>query len=445
MRRKKLLVPMLLLIAVFALAACGGAATEEPTEEPAAEEEAAPTEEATEEPMAAEETEEPAAEEPATEEAAAEGSDMAPVKIGLYAPLTGAVAFLGEGFDLGIQLAIEDLGGEVAGHPIEYVTADNVCNPTDAVNAVQKLIEVDQVDAIIGGGCSSATVAALPIIAEGQIPAVSATSTNPGIYNQIGVGGNEYGFRINPDDLIMAQGYAEYIVDETGVESISLIAENTDFGRGAMDAYKPIFESLGVDIVTEDYFDLGTADFRPALTSVRASGSGVSFVVMTENDCAAFMRQYREVGVESPVYSRGACTSPLFLELTGDDPAIADGIVEFAFFSELQDPDLATHFEEYWDSPLTGHRMGGYYAMYYTLAPAIEKVVADGDEINPETIRAALETLDIETPAGTIAFDDHNQAYTDGVLSVNVAQDDGTVAVELLDFVKLGPADHTGY
>jgi branched-chain amino acid transport system substrate-binding protein len=427
---------VLAIMAAMLLVACSGTA-------PAGEEETAgETTEQTEAPSA-EETEgaEAAAEE---EEMEAESGEAEPIRIGLYGPLTGPVAFLGEGFDFGITLAIEELGNEIEGHPIEYVTADNLCNPTDAVNAVQKLIDEDQVHAIIGGGCSSATVAALPIIAEGQTPAVSATSTNPGIYNEMGAGGNEYQFRINPDDLIMAQGFGEFIVDRSDPESVSLVAENTDFGRGAISAYKPIFDGLNVEIATEDYFDLGTPDFRPALTNMRASGTGAVLIVMTENDCAAFMRQYREVGVEADVYSRGACTSPLFLELTEDDPAVADGIIEFAFFSKLQDPDLAERFQARWDSPLTGHRMGGYYAMYHTLAPAISQVINDGQEINRENIRAALETLNVETPAGTIAFDDHNQAYTDGVLSINVLQDDGTVEVELLEFVELGPVDHSG-
>ena len=197
MRRNRVLVRVLLLLVLLLLAACGGAPQAEPDATSAPTE--APQEEPTEETGEAD-----------GEDGEADAGDADPIKIGLYAPLTGPVAFLGEGFDFGIQLAIEELGGEIGGHPIEYVVADNKCNPTDAVNAVRKLIEEDQVDAIIGGGCSSATVAALPIILEGQTPAVSATSTNPGIYNEMGVGGNEYQFRINPDDLIMAQGFAEF-------------------------------------------------------------------------------------------------------------------------------------------------------------------------------------------------------------------------------------------
>ena len=193
MRRSIFILLSLTITIALLLGACTSTATQPPAEEPV--EEVA---------LEAPAEEEAPVEEPAEEEMAEE---MEPIKIGLYAPLTGPVAFLGEGFDLGITLAIEDLEGEIDGHPIEYSTADNKCNPTDAVNAASKLIDVDQVDAIIGGGCSSATVGALPIIAEGDRPPVSATSTNPGIYNQIGAGGSPWSFRNDPDDLIMAQGF----------------------------------------------------------------------------------------------------------------------------------------------------------------------------------------------------------------------------------------------
>lgn len=418
MKRKAMLGLALVLVGALILVACGGGAT--PTEKAAPTEGAASVEE-----------------EPTVEKAVEELEEKTPIKIGLHAPLTGPVAFLGLGFDMGIQLAIEDLGGEIEGHPIEYVTADNKCNPTDAVNAVSKLIDVDEVHAIIGGGCSSATVGALPIIAEGETPSVSATSTNPGIYNSIGVGGNIWAFRINPDDLIMALGFGEYI-HEQGATSVSLVAENTDFGRGAISAYKPIFESIGVENPTEDYFDLGTADFRPALTRMKGAGSDAVLIVMTENDCANFLRQYREVGVEADVYSRGSCTSPLANEMTADDPSILEGVVEFSFFFSIQDPELAERFEARWETPLTPHRMGGYYAMYYALRPAITQLIQEGKEVTRENVRAALEKLLVETPAGPIEFDDHHQAYPNGVLVIN--RDGEAVR---LDTVKLGPVDHS--
>lgn len=363
--------------------------------------------------------------------------DADTIKIGLYAPMTGPIAFLGEGFQYGATMAIEDLGGEIEGIPLELVVVDNKCNPTDAVNAVRQLIEVEEVDAILGGGCSSATVAAQPVIAEGGTPAVSATSTNPSIYDGMGVGGNIWQFRINPDDLIMANAFSSQIAE--AAQRISLVAENTDFGRGAMNAYRPLLEGLGVEIVTEDYFDLGTADYRPALTRMRASRPEALLVVMTERDGATFMRQLREVGIDVPIYSRGSLTSPLFLEYTADDPTIGEGVIEFSFWAAGLDPEHDAAFLERWGTPNSPHRGMSYYAVRYVMAEAIRNALSENGEVTREGIRDALEALSIETPIGLIEFDDHNQAYPFGTLQT--VEDGKTVYVGP---VELSPIDRGG-
>jgi len=340
--------------------------------------------------------------------------DADTIKIGLYAPMTGPIAFLGEGFEYGATLAIEDLGGEIEGIPLELVVVDNKCNPTDAINAVRQLIEVEEVDIILGGGCSSATVAAQPIISEGGTPAVSATSTNPSIYDGMGVGGNIWQFRVNPDDLIMAHAFSAQIAEQT--QSISLVAENTDFGRGALAAYKPLLEELGIEILTEDYFDLGTADYRPALTRMRAAQPEALLVVMTERDGSTFMRQLRETGIDATIFSRGTLTSPLFMEYTADDPTISEGVIEFSFWAAGLDPEHDAAFLERFGTANSPHRGMSYYVVRYVMSEAIRNAILENGEATREGIRDALENLSVETPIGLIEFDEHNQAYPFGTL-----------------------------
>ena len=300
-----------------------------------------------------------------------------PIKIGLYQGLTGPLAFIGEGYKLGVDLAVHDLGGSIEGHPIEISTADSKCNPTDTVNAVRKLTDVDQVDVLIGGGCSGATLAALPIVAEAETASVDGTSTNATIYNQMGVGGNQWMFRIGPDDLIMGLSFAQYIKDQ-GVSSISFVGDDNAFGRGAGQVYDDVFKRINVKVATEDYFDPATADFRPALTKIKGAGADALLIVMTEQSCATLMRQFREQGLTLKVYSRGACTSGVFNDLTKDDPKIGEGIIEFSFFNEGQDTKLDAEFPAIMNQPTSGHRMAGYYIMYYTIAPALESLIKSG-------------------------------------------------------------------
>lgn len=378
----------------------------------------------------------PAAEKPAAPQAPA--ADKKPIKIGLCLPLTGTLASLGESYVLGIELALSQMNNNIEGYPIEIYKADNKANATDAVSAVRKLVEVDQVDVIIGCGSSSATLPAVPILDELETPTVEASSTNAFVYMQIGKGGNEWFFKINPDDLIMGQGFAEYIANKT--KKLAIVGNDNQMARGAGVVYTNQFKQLGVDVLSEEYFEGSTADYRPVLTKIKNSGAEAMLVFMDDQSCATFLRQRYEVGLDLPMYSRGSCVSDLVNDLLKDDPKIAEGVEEFSFFSADQDKEFSKAFVEFHKKPVTLERMSGYYALVYTVVPAIKNVIAAGKEINRANIRDAIAALDLDTPCGKIKFDEYNQGYLDGSLEINK---DGKATV--LTTVQLKPVDHSAY
>lgn len=409
-----------LLLALLVLAACSGAAEDDAGD---ATEEAADGGDPT--------------EDDAADDAADDGEpagDATPIRIGLSTPLTGPQASIGEGFSFGVQLAIEDLGGEIAGHPIELFEADNLCAPADAVTAVRRLIDTDEVHVMLGSSCSGATLAALPIIAEAEVPNLSVTSSNPTIYDMMGVGGNEWAFRLNLDDLIIANTLAEYMADQ-GTTSVFLVGQNNDFGRGAAEAYAEALPAAGITYAGEEFYDDGTADFRPILTSIRQSGADGLMTIMVEHDSAVFFRQAKEVGLEVDVYSRGGVTSPLFLEETADDPTLAEGAIGASYWTSGIDPEAEARFEERWGSPATVHRMMAYYGVHLVLADAIERSIEATGEVSRAAIRDAMEEVDLTgTPLGDIAFDDHNQAYP--FLTIDTITDG---QIELIDTIPGTP------
>jgi len=154
----------ILLVLSLMLAACGAPATEAP--KPAAEEPAAV------EPAA----EEPAAEEPAAvEPAAGEG-----IKVAILAPLSGQTSTFGESTKNGAQFAIDEWNakGGILGKQIVPIVEDSQCTPDPAVNAANKVIDLDKVKFIIGEVCSKASIP-ISVIAEAKgVIQVSPTSTS---------------------------------------------------------------------------------------------------------------------------------------------------------------------------------------------------------------------------------------------------------------------------
>ncbi len=146
------------------------------------------------------------------------------------------------------------------------------------------------------------------------------------------------------------------------------------------------------------------------------------------------MRQYREVGVNAKVFSRGSCTTGLFLDLTKDKPSIGEGIVEFSFFSEGQDKAFDKRFNDFYQKPPTGHRMAGYYIMRYTLAPAISAVYRKAQDTEPrEHSRCDCRTRCDHT-RGKI-----NLIITTGLHMAPSANENGKVVLK--EVVPLKPSD----
>ena len=80
------------------------------------------------------------------------------IVIGLSSPMTGPAATAAEWEKWGVDLAVDEANakGGVLGKKLQEMLAyDNRCNPSEAVNVANKLIEA-KVAAIVGSHCSSA-------------------------------------------------------------------------------------------------------------------------------------------------------------------------------------------------------------------------------------------------------------------------------------------------
>src|SRR5437762_10499459 len=194
------------------------------------------------------------------------GAQAPPIRIGFASAMSGPAAITGEGVRWGATLAVEEINarGGIMGHKIEASFADNKGQPGEAVSAVRKLADVDKVDVIIGQTHSGACLGAMPIVKEIGVPQVVESCSNPKIKDLSGKGGNEWNFRVNLDDQIMANTFSRFIAGQ-GAKTVTLVAQNDDFGRGAAAAYDAAFKSTSTKLVASEFFDRGQADYRPLI------------------------------------------------------------------------------------------------------------------------------------------------------------------------------------
>jgi branched-chain amino acid transport system substrate-binding protein len=341
----------------------------------------------------------------------------APIRVGFSSAMSGPSAITGEGVRWAATMVVEDLNarGGIMGHKIEAYFGDNKGTPGEAVSAVRKLVDVDRVDVIVGQTHSGACLGAMPIVKELQVPMVIESCSNPKIRELSGKGGNEWTFRVNIDDLMMANAFARYIAQN--VKTIVLVAQNDDFGRGAATAYDAAFKKAGVKLVSTEFFDRGQADYRPLLTKVKRAAPEALLLVMLASDGSVFMRQYRELGLSQKLYARGSIATVEFVDAIKDNPSIGDGVVEASYWTAALDPQWEKEWLARWKTPVRIHGALSALAFKHAVVPAIEASLKKTGKVDRKSLRDALEQVDVkDTPIGPIKFDDYHQAYINMIL-----------------------------
>ena len=96
------------------------------------------------------------------------------VKIGFNIPLTGDIPKVGEESKFAAEMLKEDIGGEK--YMLEFVYEDNESKAESAVAAALKLIERDQVLAIVGPNSSKQAVPGGQVADDNRTPMISPWS-----------------------------------------------------------------------------------------------------------------------------------------------------------------------------------------------------------------------------------------------------------------------------
>jgi len=242
------------------------------------------------------------------------------IKIGAILPLTGDGAKYGEAAKKGINLALEEINGQggVKGTKIKTIFEDTQGDPKAGVSAVQKLITIDKVPAIIGDLFSSVTLAVAPIMNQNKTVLLSPASSAPKITEA-----GDYIFRNCASDIFEGSIMGRFATNELGLKRIAILYINNDYGVGIRDVFKKTFISESGLITVEETFEQGATDFRTQLTKVKGSNPQAVYIVGYK-ELGQLLKQAREIGIKLQFLSTVMFEDPEIIKIAG--PA-AEGVI----------------------------------------------------------------------------------------------------------------------
>ena len=248
--------------------------------------------------------------------AAAQGT----VKVGVIFPLSGGAGPQGQHVTQAIQsmaAMINDDGG-VLGRRIEIVSRDDESTPAVGVSRANELIGAG-VSVVIEGWNSPVTLAMQPVLARAGVLDITAISKADPILSGEG---NPLAVRLNSSNSQDGAIIANYIANVAKAKRVAFLTQNDAYGNGAQASIEAALKTLGYayEKVAEEKFPFTQADFRVALTTVKAANPDVTVAINANEGLGmpAIIRQARQSRLGGKLVAAVGTVAPSVLSVAGD-------------------------------------------------------------------------------------------------------------------------------
>jgi branched-chain amino acid transport system substrate-binding protein len=337
-----------------------------------------------------------------------------PVHIAYWFVTSGANTSLGMDTVRGCEIAIEDFGGKVKGHPVKLSGQDSGCNPEGGQAAATKLASDPTVVAAIGSNCSSEAKPGVPILWKAGICTVSPSNTAP--YLTDPNRGSDYDgyLRTCHNDKVQGAVAAQFAIDVMKVKKAATIHDGSVYAEQLAQVFAETFKKLGGTITAQEAVSPGDTDMRPVLTKIATGKPDFIYYPIFIAEGGHITRQAKEVAGLEKVYLMGAdgIFSPDFLKAAGEAAVgMFHSSPDFSAFPAAYKNFLKKHEEKYGKKPEAPFHAHAYDATMMILK-AIDKVGVEGADgslqIGRKALRDALyATKDFQGMTGTLNCDQY--------------------------------------
>ncbi|MEK0083357.1 branched-chain amino acid ABC transporter substrate-binding protein [Benzoatithermus flavus] len=324
----------------------------------------------------------------------------ADVTVGVALGLTGPAAAYGEQAKHGIDAAVAVInrGGGANGEKIRLETADDACDPKQAV-AVANRFASQGVKLVLGHLCSSATIAAADVYADEGIVMITASATNPAVTEK----GHEMVFRACGRDDQQGAAAGQMLAERFKGKKIAVVDDKSAYGKGLAEQAELAMKAKGVEPALTSSVNAGEKDFSALITRLKQEGIDVVYYGGYHVELGLIVRQAREQGLEAQFVSGEATSAAEFWQITG--PA-GNGTL-FTYAPEVKSqPGAAEAIKAIKEVAGPNADPDNFAFYYYAAVQILAQAIEKAGSAEPEAVAEALHgTPSFATVVGPMAFD----------------------------------------
>ncbi len=225
------------------------------------------------------------------------GVEAGKILLGQSAALEGPAAALGSGMQVGLMAAFKEANdaGGVHGRQIEMKSYNDGYEPEQAISNTNKLIEEDNVFALIGAVGTPTSKATQPIATKKGVPFVGPF-TGAGFLRKKE---NANVINIRATYNQETEAWIKHLTEDLGFKNIAILYQDDGFGRVGLAGVNAAMEKRGMKLSAEGTYQRNTTAVKKALLTIRKAKPEAVVMVGAYKPIAAFIKLARKAKMDS--------------------------------------------------------------------------------------------------------------------------------------------------
>lgn len=326
------------------------------------------------------------------------------IKLGVAGAQSGNLASYGLPTVKAAELVVAQYNakGGINGKKIELLVQDDACKPELATNAATLLVTQD-VDVVLGHICSGATKSALPIYKEAGVVVISPSATTPDLTQS---GDYPNFFRTIAADDAQARVEVDFALNTIGAKKIAVIHDKGDYGKGLAEFARTFIEESGkAEVVLFEGVTPDAVDYTAIVQKIKRFDADAVIFGGYHPEASKIVSMMKKKRMNTVFISDDGVKDDTFIKVAG---ANAEGVYASGPNDNSQNPLSAAskeaHKAAYNSDP------GAFYENAYSAALAILNAIEKAGSTDMAAVVKALQTEKVDTPVGTIYFDERGDA-----------------------------------
>ena len=317
------------------------------------------------------------------------------ITIGVLVPTSGSEAYYGTDMLQSYQLAVDEINaaGGVLGRKLALYQADDGCDADMASQAASKIVS-GNVDFVVGGYCSGATIPALQKFYDaGLMMLISAANST-----EITAQGLDQSFMINSPGTHAAITLTDLCIS-LGTKKVALIHQGDSYTQNLSNICAEALPGSGIEIATVQVMEKNAADVSSIVTAIRNSGADFVYWCGYHADGSNVIKQLRQGGYDGAIAVGDGSASVELIEACG--PA-GEGVYvtspPFVEFAEGGDKFVSDYEDKFDMAP------GTYATLCYDTIYMLKNAIESAGTVETAKVRDVVQGIEYQGLSGLIKF-----------------------------------------